>query len=830
MSDAPAEVEKDGQKLSHTTAPEVRRRKRRRQVAAEQPPAESTSAESASTDEAPEDPMERIAARHASRAAEAAAQPTTTASDEADAEVIPTPEVDFVDEDGEDMPPPMEPKPSLRRGMSSEEIDQAATVAVATLDEPGPARNFDDLMNFDLGDRWYVHVVRRTPKSYYGKRVDGEQKPITRRMTSKEFARLYGGLEYDLTVYGPPKRGDHMDPMSGQPIFVARTKPIRVTMSGAPPNPEMAVGYDPTSEEDEMESPEGQGPYRRPRPGIATTADARIHETDLEHARTMDERAERRRRELKAEREAERKREERERETREASTADAMARMHESSMESQRELLRATMTQIAARPGAGEEENRYWHAALTEMQKSTQQYIGVINDKHAQALERIEREHREARERSEEQHRGEITRLSDQVTAERNRGDQAIRDAERAYNDRVRDIEARAQREIGEERTRAAERVEVLRREQTERTEAMRREETQRRDDERQRNADRHQDLKDAHERDLRARDNKWESQLASERAGFDSKMAVKEHELKLLREENKRLESENRKPIHERIHDITKTARALGMKTPDEIETPESAEELTMQQMIMRMGANVVENLPGIISSASDAVTRLRQGGTPAQQAAFVEQQHQQMQRGAAQHPLAQRPLPFALDGENDFSPAVGAPPAFAQFRPEEPAPLMTPTAPPAPAPSAPPPAQPPAVAAPIQAAQPSSPPPAPNAPDAPPAGTDPAPPQNGSSDTAYDPVILQLVEPFEQAMAHGFAPADVANHIATKADIPPALLGTVVSRITPEAVRGALQRNGRAASPLCRRDGQKYLRAVQIELQKIVAGGPPA
>src|SRR5689334_231116 len=170
-------------------------------------------------------------------------------------------------------------------------------------------------------------------------------------MTSKEFARVYACLKYDLTVYGPPKRGDHMDPMSGNPIFVARTKPIRVTMSGAPPNPEMAVGFDPTSEEDEMESPEGQ--YRRPRAGIATTADARIHETDLEHQREMDQRSERRRRELKAEREAERKREEHERETREASTADAMARMHESSMQSQRELLRATVEQIAGRPGAG---------------------------------------------------------------------------------------------------------------------------------------------------------------------------------------------------------------------------------------------------------------------------------------------------------------------------------------------------------------------------------------------------------------------------------------------------------------------------------------------
>jgi len=125
----------------------------------------------------------------------------------------------------------------------------------------------DDLMSFDLGSRYYIHVVRKEPKAYHGTRCDGEQKPIRRKMTGEEFARLYGGLKYELTVYGP--RGAPRFDAVGVEVLRALTRPISVTLPGAPPNLQMAIGYD----ADDLDDDPGT-PHRR----LPVNADARIYD------------------------------------------------------------------------------------------------------------------------------------------------------------------------------------------------------------------------------------------------------------------------------------------------------------------------------------------------------------------------------------------------------------------------------------------------------------------------------------------------------------------------------------------------------------------------
>jgi hypothetical protein len=127
-------------------------------------------------------------------------------------------------------------------------------------------RTLDDLMSFDLGDRYYVHVVRKEPKTYGGTRCDGAQKPIRRKMTGEEFARLYGGLKYELTVYGP--RGVR-GAATGVEVFRALTRPISVTLPGVPPNLQMTIGYD----ADDLDDDPGT-PHRR----LPVNADARIYD------------------------------------------------------------------------------------------------------------------------------------------------------------------------------------------------------------------------------------------------------------------------------------------------------------------------------------------------------------------------------------------------------------------------------------------------------------------------------------------------------------------------------------------------------------------------
>jgi len=300
--------------------------------------------------------------------------------------------------------------------------------------------------------------------------------------------------------------------------------------------------------------------------------------------------------------------------------------------------------------------------------------------------------------------------------------------------------------------------------------------------------------------------------------------MAVKDHELKLMREEVARLRAENAKPIHERVREITETAEALGMKRAEDIPSGEGDDmPQTWQQIFFRMGSDAVQNLPQIISSASEAVSRLRSGGTPAQQQAFVRHQQVQMEQAARQHP-ANVPPAFAMEGEDDFRAFSGAPLAQPMFTPAglpeqvpqpppaaiEVAPFITPAVS-ASAPPAPPAAQ-------------SVPAPAP-APAAAPAPSTPPPNANGAAagpDPAMDPYILEYQTPFEDAMKSGASPAELAAHLMKS--FPPAMMGTIVPMISAEAIRAVLQRNGKAASPLCQRNGQKYLRAVKTELEALL------
>ena len=112
-------------------------------------------------------------------------------------------------------------------------------------------------------------------------------------MREGQFAEYYGGGIYYLTVYGPDPKGRH-DPINGVPIVKALTKPIRITMRGAPvldiepgdepgAMPHWARGrgedmrefWDPTM---------GRGgmPLRRPMP--PTPAEATIHGQALNFA------------------------------------------------------------------------------------------------------------------------------------------------------------------------------------------------------------------------------------------------------------------------------------------------------------------------------------------------------------------------------------------------------------------------------------------------------------------------------------------------------------------------------------------------------------------
>lgn len=78
----------------------------------------------------------------------------------------------------------------------------------------------------------------------------------------------------------------------------------------------------------------------------------------------------------------------------------------------------------------------------------------------------------------------------------------------------------------------------------------------------------------------------------------------------------------------------------------------------------------------------------------------------------------------------------------------------------------------------------------------------------------------MRQIQPQLEAALASGHTPVQVAQHIHEQFGIIGITMG---SEISAEAVARALQRIGQSTSPLARRDGQKFLRALQAEMIKM-------
>ena len=161
-------------------------------------------------------------------------------------------------------------------------------------DTPTP-RGLEDLMNVPPaweGGEWKITVERKQPKSWSGVVVHGMLPSIRRRMSRTEFINTYGGGEYILILYGPPKRGAAVD-ASGRRRWKVYTQPVKYTLS--------FHQYEPLLPEDEdefgAEENNTMRTYQQAR-GPRSNADANIHRYDLEHEREMDNREDTRRREV----------------------------------------------------------------------------------------------------------------------------------------------------------------------------------------------------------------------------------------------------------------------------------------------------------------------------------------------------------------------------------------------------------------------------------------------------------------------------------------------------------------------------------------------------
>lgn len=665
-------------------------------------------------------------------------------------------------------------------------------------------RNLDDLMGLaPIGDgQYYISVERKAPRVWSGAQCSGILPHLTKYLSTDEFKRSYGGGEYVLVLYGPPKRGGVYDPETRRVRPKALTTPVRFTVPLHEYAPQLFDDLgDEEDAEEEMRYTNVTQPWAAGRP--KSTAEARMFEASLEHEERQEARKEQR----------ERERTERDRQLQEEAQqqgltmAELLARQKESEIR-RIELAHQREMEIAERshkerlemmraevnkPG----ETQALGSALKDILQvmkpdgASEKQINSLAAQHAKDIERMQEQVKEASERADRR-----------VTEAEQRADRAKEDADRRADERVKDIERRSEDRIKEAHERAEKRIREV-------------EEAARRivDDARQQAQQRLDDERRNHDRDLRAKEDAGNMRVESLKSSYETRLAAKDEEITRQRAEVERWRQEalQKGDLAKQVQVFASTAEALGFSKDTAAPAAEEQQPMDWKTMAMSIGAELIKNGPAMIQSAGHAVQQLRgQAPQPSAMAPYV---------APSQHP--QRQLPPRLHGRNGAVFQAAPAPAFgtedgATFIGEPT--HVAPKYPPGYMPS--PPAQQQAasqVMMPPQQAQQQTMNPPPAQPSVPPQ----APSQEAPGAGMVSPEqMMQFRVMLEAALAQNKNPAELAEEI--KSSVGPQMAMAIAASVTPEAVVAALQQMPDGAqSPLIRREGQKFLRELHQALQ---------
>jgi hypothetical protein len=332
------------------------------------------------------------------------------------------------------------------------------------------------------------------------------------------------------------------------------------------------------------------------------------------------------------------------------------------------------------------------------------------------------------------------------------------------------------------------------------------------------------------HARDMESLKAQHSMAMESQKGTYEMRLETARGEVKRTASdvERYRQEAESNKDVVGKITKLKEDASALGMIDASEAG---GGEPETTGQMLLKMGAGLLSNLPGMVEN----FTSLAKGRSPAEQMAAREAAQHQMIAAAGQAPGAEQQLPpphrrrapQLQSGELRHMSEVPPPPPRRQgaepvvvhappsaFRPmAEPERMPVPMQPPLVAEFPPPPPAP----------HPSSPPPPPRQPAsiAPPAlaPSGPSPEQALFEDRQIlegEPILLQQYQA-------GVSPEAIAEHAYTQFGRE-TVQNLLTSFGSAERVILAVERSGDPASPFVRRDGKKFLRALFAEFQKVL------
>jgi hypothetical protein len=492
--------------------------------------------------------------------------------------------------------PPDEDDPSVRDGTTMSQVDASPDLSDEQI------RSLEDLMArfpFDGTGIHYIRVVRKRPRTWQGYQCDGVQRPITVNLTQQEFIEQYGGGEYSLIVYGPPRRGGLIDPVTGLLKPKALTKEVTFTVShdsagvfGHPPNPESAIQEEPVG--DPMEPTQSHMPFlRRP----ATPADASMHKASLDDVRIREDRTQ----------------------GVEAARARAEADVEKTRILRDSALQERTLDLLEQRTNSTAADPALMVRALAEVFKSQ-----APKDNSDQVATMLENARLEI-QRMAATHKEELLRITDQGERERVRlreGHQ--QDVERLNKTHDLSLET-LRREIGIERENGARNVKDLDDSRHREIESLKADNarvlaSQERDAER-RVADAERALraqidaeKTAHERELRSLQTISDSKQHTDKSLLDERLRIAKEENVRLQGEVTRLTEEVRVKgdLPGQIEKFTAVADALGFAKADGSDQGEGGPK-DWKEQVMEVAKEIVPKLPDLLRATGEVLQSRR-------------------------------------------------------------------------------------------------------------------------------------------------------------------------------------------------------------------------
>lgn len=525
----------------------------------------------------------------------------------------------------EDIP---QPKKLRRDGVTVGRIKEIATPPMMTNEDlvgDRPPKNLVDLYHrWPIADnpQYFIRIERTKPKAYQGINTAGLVAEIRGRpVTEAEIQQLYGGSEYELTLYGPDPRSQGKED-TGEIRIKALTEPFKLVVPIYPPNLFALPGT-----EQFMQTPLNNlqpfGTAQRP----TTPSDAAIHKTEKQHEQYMLDKQEKQQAE----------------ENKAASSFFGIfAKQNEAQLAYEREQLRRKEDESARKEKLYEDRI----AAEKARREKQEEDLRRTKEDSTHSMFKMIKELGPDRDgeirRMVETHQLQISTLraafEDQIKAMRDRHDSDLRRSD----ERLKDLESQYRLLIEQDRSSHQRTLEEERRSWDKRERDLREQFDKLMISQEKQHVQRVEDMKERHQTEVKGLERSQTQMMGIIKESFDTKLAVSDqtHQMLLkqaedrfndIQEESRRLREEaaELKDLPTMLEKARASAEALGYSKSD-ADAPKDWKD----RAVSMLGSGITQFLSSADSWMPQVIEQRQQKQVVMAQLAASNQQQQQQQQ----------------------------------------------------------------------------------------------------------------------------------------------------------------------------------------------------